>query len=228
MALTRFEGSRRRFLQGAAATAAGICAFELTALPPARAQSTLSPDAALQALLDGNRRYLAQKPRVASEDFASVRHKTEKKQEPFASILACADSRVPVEIIFDQGIGQLFVTRVAGNVASPDVIASLEYAAAELGTPLILVLGHSHCGAVKAAIAGEPVPGQISTLFAPIRAAIDQAGSDIEAAVKANARIQARVLAAASPLLSGLVRDGKLKVLAASYDLESGKVELLA
>jgi len=157
-----------------------------------------------------------------------MRASTEAKQTPFACVLACSDSRVPVEIIFDQTIGQLFVARVAGNIAAPEVIASLEYGAAELGTPLILVLGHSHCGAVKAAVAGESVPGQISALFAPMRPAVDRAGRDVEAAVKLNAKLQAATLRTASPVLAALSREGKLKVIAAVYQLNSGKVDILA
>ena len=124
---------------------------------------------------------------------------------------------MPVEIIFDQAIGQLFVARVAGNIAAPEVIASLEYGAAELGTPLIMVLGHSHCGAVKAAVAGEQVPGQISALFALIQPAVDEAGHDVEAAVKANARIQAATLRKSSPVLAALTREGISANVVAGY-----------
>jgi carbonic anhydrase len=220
--------SRRRFLSAAAATAVAGYAFKLPGGTPARAEAPLTPESALRQLLDGNARYVSQRPRSQSPDFAAMRAKTETKQEPFACVLACSDSRVPVEIIFDQAIGQLFVARVAGNIAAPEVIASLEYGTAELGTPLIMVLGHSHCGAVKAAVAGEQVPGQISALFAPIQPAVDEAGHDVEAAVKANARIQAATLRKSSPVLAALTREGKLKVVAATYQLDSGKVDILA
>ena len=99
------------------------------------------------------------------EDKQILRDRTAEKQQPFAALLSCADSRVPVEIIFDQSIGELFVTRVAGNIATPEIIASLEYGAAVLGIKVILVLGHAGCGAVKAAIQAKAVPGQISALF---------------------------------------------------------------
>ena len=220
-------GSRRSFLQASAAAALCASVCEVAWIGPALAQSTLSPDAALQRLLDGNKRYVEQHGEAYRDDLTGLRHKTEARQEPFAGILACADSRVPVEILFDQSIGQLFVARVAGNIASPEIIASLEYGAAVLGTPVIMVLGHSHCGAVHAAMDGEAVPGQISVLFAALRPAIDQSGHDLEAAVKANARIQGGILRGASPVLAGLVKTGELKIVAASYDLASGKVELL-
>jgi carbonic anhydrase len=132
-----------------------------------------------------------------------------------------------VELIFDQTIGHVFVTRVAGNVATTEVIASLEYGAAVLGLSLILVLGHANCGAVKAAIAGKEVPGQISALYLPLRPAVDQAGSDLTEAIKTNVRIQARLLSAASPVIASLIKSNKLKVAAAYYDVSNGKVSTL-
>jgi carbonic anhydrase len=135
---------------------------------------------------------------------------------------------VPVELVFDQTIGHIFVTRVAGNVITPEIIGSLEYGAAVLGTKVILVMGHSGCGAVKAAIQGKAVPGQISSLFPHIQPAIDQAGPNLEAATKANAKIQATLLSEASPVISGLVKENNLKVVAGYYELASGSVTLLA
>jgi carbonic anhydrase len=141
--------------------------------------------------------------------------------------LSCADSRVPVELIFDQSLGHVFVTRVAGNIATSTVIASLEYGAAVLGTKAIMVLGHANCGAVKASIEAKAVPGQISALYRYIRPAVDQAGSDLEAAIKANARIQASLLRQSSPVLAEGIKQKRLKIVAAYYDLASGKVSLL-
>jgi carbonic anhydrase len=220
--------SRRNFLEGVAAAALIGTASNLVFIPSARTQTTLTPDAALQRMMEGNRRFIAGQSQAFKDDLALLRHKTEEKQEPFAALLSCADSRVPVEIVFDQSIGQLFVTRVAGNVATPEIIASLEYGAAVLGTVAIMVLGHAHCGALKAAVAGKEVPGQISALFAPLRPAVDQAGPDVEAAIKANARIQAKLLGEASPVLSSLIKSGKLKIVAGYYELDSGRVELLS
>jgi carbonic anhydrase len=134
---------------------------------------------------------------------------------------------VPVELVFDQSIGHLFVTRVAGNVVTPEIIGSLEYGAAVLGTKAILVMGHSGCGAVKATIQGKTVPGQISSLFPHIQPAIDQAGKDLEAATKANAKNQAMLLSQASTVIAEMVKDGKIKVVAGYYDLGSGVVTML-
>ena len=221
--------SRRRFLQiGVTGAAAGLLSgLELTAPLQARAQSTLSPDAALNDLMDGNKRFTSGKLTSHEHDLAILRQHTEEKQEPFAAVLSCADSRVPVELVFDQSIGHIFVTRVAGNVVTPELIGSLEYGAAVLGTKVILVMGHSNCGAVKAAIQGKGAPGQISSLFPHIQPAIDQAGPDLAAATKANAKIQATLLREASTVIAGMVKENKLKVVAGYYDLGSGAVELL-
>ena len=123
----------------------------LNASAAAANYTVMSPDAALQELLAGNRRFAANQLTSIEHDLSILKEHTVEKQEPFAAVLACADSRVPVELVFDQSIGQLFVTRVAGNIMAPDVIASLEYALAELGVGLVLVLGHTQCGAVSAA-----------------------------------------------------------------------------
>ena len=193
----------------------------------ASAQTTLTPDEALKALMDGNARFTANRLTSFTEDLTILAQKTAEKQEPFAAVLSCADSRVPVEILFDQTIGHVFVTRVAGNVATPEIIASLEYGAAVLGTRVLVVLGHGACGAVSAAIGGKAVPGQISSLYAPLRPAVDQAGPDVEATIRANARIQASILRNASPVIAGLAGQGKIKVVPAYYDLASGAVSLL-
>src|SRR6516162_10376083 len=225
------ESSRRRFLQLSAAGAAAALVMgglEIAAPVEVRAQSNLSPDAALKELMDGNQRLTSGKLKAFDEDLAILRQQTVEKQEPFAAVLSCADSRVPVEIVFDQSIGHLFVTRVAGNVITPEIIGSLEYGAAVLGTKVILVMGHSGCGAVKATIQGKGVPGQISSLFPHIQPGVDQAGSNLEAATKANAKIQAALLRQASTVISGLVKESKLKVVAGYYDLGTGAVELLA
>jgi carbonic anhydrase len=177
--------------------------------------------------LDGNKRFTSGRLTAHEHDLAILKQNTVEKQEPFAAVLSCADSRVPVELVFDQSIGHIFVTRVAGNIVTPEIIGSLEYGAAVLGTKVILVMGHSGCGAVKAAIQGKDVPGQISALFPHIQPAVDQAGPNLEVATKANAKIQAALLREASPLISGLVKEGKLKVVAGYYDLGTGAVELV-
>ena len=194
----------------------------------ARAQTILAPETALTALMDGNRRFVAKRLSSFQEDLDILQQSTIAKQEPFAAVLSCADSRVPVELVFDQSIGHVFVARVAGNLASAEIIASLEYGVAVLGTRAIMVLGHSGCGAVKAAIDAGPVPGQISTLYRYIRPAVDRAAGDLTAAIKANALIQAALLRDASPVIASLVKQHQLTVVAGYYDLASGEVTQLS
>jgi carbonic anhydrase len=219
--------SRRRFL----ATSAGLTLAVATttlASRSARAQTALAPEAALAQLMDGNARFVAGRLASFEDDLAILKQNTVAKQEPFAAVLSCADSRVPVELVFDQSIGHVFVARVAGNICTPEIIASLEYGAAVLGTAVIMVLGHAGCGAVKATMSGKSVPGQISALFAPIRPAVERAGSDLDAAIKANAQIQADLLRTASPVIADFVAAGKLKVVAGFYEIAAGQVSLLA
>jgi carbonic anhydrase len=219
--------SRRGFMAASAGSALAIGVSTVLAPCTAQAQTVLAPDAALARLMDGNARFVAGRLTSFDEDLAALKQNTVTNQEPFAAVLSCADSRVPVELVFDQSIGHVFVARVAGNICTPEIIASLEYGAAVLGTVAIIVLGHSGCGAVKATIAAKPAPGQISALYAPIRPAVERAGSDLDAAIKANAQIQADLLRTASPVIAGLVTEGKLKVAAGFYELASGLVSLL-
>jgi carbonic anhydrase len=188
-----------------------------------------SPEAALDELLAGNRRFTSGRTSSHRRDLAMLQQMMEK-QEPFAAVLSCADSRVPVEVVFDQTIGQLFVTRVAGNMVTPEIMASLEYAVAILGTHTILVMGHSRCGAVTAAIQAtnhaQEVPGQISALFPHIEPAVKLAGPDLEPTVRANALFQAARLRE-SPLLAAMIEEGKLIVAAGYFDLRTGAVTLL-
>lgn len=185
--------SRRRLFQTSIAGAAlGVMAtagLELAAPRQAAAQSTLSPDAALQALMDGNKRFVERRLTFFEEDLAILKENTAELQQPFASVLSCANSRVPVELLFDQSIGHVFVNRVAGNIATSEIIASIEYGVAVLGTRTLMVLGHAACGAVDASIKAAAVPGQISSLYRYIRPAVDIAGDNLEAATKANAKI---------------------------------------
>ena len=225
------DSPRRRFLQSTiAGTMLGIAAnigVNLFAPENASAQSTLNPDAALQELMAGNQRFTSGRMTSHEHDLAILKANTSEKQEPFAAVLSCADSRVPVELVFDQTIGHIFVTRVAGNVVTPEIIASLEYGALVLGTKVILVMGHASCGAVKATIQGKEVPGQISALYPHIQPAVDQAGHDLDAAAKANAKIQAALLRESSTVISGLLKEKKVKVVAAYYDIANGNVTLL-
>ena len=209
---------------GGLATAAGM---EFTTPRPTLAQSTLTPDSALQELMEGNQRFAAGRLTAHEQDLAILKSNAIDKQEPFAALLSCADSRVPVELVFDQSIGHLFVTRIAGNIVTPEVIASLEYGVTLLGTRVILVMGHSNCGAVKATIQAKEVPGQISSLYPHIQPAVSQAGPDIEATTKANAKIQAALLREASTVIASFAKQGMLKVVAGYYDIASGAATLL-
>jgi carbonic anhydrase len=222
--------SRRRLL-GVTLTgaAASVLAGAELAIPwAAPAQTVKSPAEALQKLMDGNRRFNERKLTFFEEDLAILQQNTAEKQEPFASVLSCADSRVPVELIFDQSIGRVFVNRVAGNIATTEIMASIEYGAAVLGTRVIMVLSHGNCGAVKAAIEGKAVPGQISSLYRYLRPAVNATGDNLRAAAEANAKIQAALLKESSPVLADLIKQEKLAVVAAFYDVESGKVTLLS
>jgi len=206
---------------------AGVAAQAGIGLPfPKRsdAQRGLSPEEALHNLLAGNQRMVANRPTSIEHDLAILREHTVDKQEPFAAVLACADSRVPVELIFDQTIGHIFVTRVAGNMVTPEVIAGLEYAVAVLGIKALLVLGHRGCGAVKAAMHAKAVPGQISALYPHLQPGVERSGGNLEKAVEANARIQADLLRTSSTVIRDAIKAGELKVEAAVYDLATGKV----
>ncbi len=218
--------SRRQFVGAAAAGLLTAVSPDLLPSSQPQAHSPLTPDEALKELMDGNERFASGRMTSFEHDLKILKEHNVDKQEPFAAVLSCADSRVPVELIFDQTIGHIFVTRVAGNLVTPEIIGSLEYGAAVLGTKVILVLGHAGCGAVKAAIQGKAVPGQISSLFPHIQPAVDQAGADLVAATKANAEIQARLLRESSPVIAPMVKDNKLKVVAGVYDIATGKVTL--
>ncbi|MEP6958368.1 MAG: carbonic anhydrase, partial [Nitrospirota bacterium] len=148
------------------------------------------------------------------------------KQEPFAAVLACADSRVPVELVFDQTIGHIFVTRVAGNVVTPEIIATLEYGVVVLGVKVLLVIGHRNCGAVKAAMKADTVPGQISVLYQHLQPAVEHSGGNLDKAIDANARFQAELLRTSSTVIRDAAKAGKLKVEFGVYDLSSGEVRL--
>ena len=183
-----------------------------------------TPEEALERLMQGNQRFAAGAPRSAYRDLDRAKA-IASRQSPFAAFLGCADSRVPVEIIFDQGFGDLFVTRIAGNIAANENIGSLEFGAQVLGAKVIYVLGHTSCGAVKATMAGKEVPGQISGLFQYIRPAIKVANGDMLRAVQENVRNQAILIAESSPVIAKLLRRRELIVVGGVYDLETGVVE---
>lgn len=223
-------GLKRRHL-----FSAGMGALALTAAA-AKAQAQLvrsadTPDAALARLMEGNARYAAGK--MNERDFSAGRAARTQGQVPFAAILSCADARVAPELAFDQGPGELFIVRVAGNFVTPDGLGSLEYGAAVLGTKVIMVLGHNNCGAINATIGalqkGNTLPGHIAGLVTAMKPAIEPVlktpGPDMaQRAVVANVQAQVRRLQTEKPILGEAVAAGKLKVVGAYYDLATGKV----
>lgn len=221
--------TRRMFCQhgvlaGVAAAAGGAVLSRVAqaaewAPPPAE-----TPKDALERLREGQARFVAGTPIAPNRDLKQL-HALAPKQEPFASVLACADSRVPVEVVYDQGFGDLFVVRVAGNIATAVEIASLEYSVAVLGVEVIKVMGHSNCGAVSAALSGAKVPGQISTLYQHIVPALERGKMTLDEAIAANVRHQVRLLSQASPLLAQAVAKGDLVIEGGVLDLESGAVK---
>ncbi len=230
----QFNLSRRnsiKFVAGAIGTGivAARAGTELDAHEPAIADNNKLPAVALQMLIAGNARFVSRLRQDPNQDLARVAAVAET-QKPFACILGCADSRFPAEIIFDRGIGDLFVCRVAGNVCTPEEKGSLEFGTLELGAKVIMVVGHENCGAVKAAIAGAPVPGQIGSLIDSIKPAADSTkwlpGDRVANAVRANIVLQAKRVKQ-SPVISQLILQGKLLVVGGYYDLDTGLVTII-
>lgn len=180
----------------------------------------------VERVAGGNERFAAHQLTSVEHDLEVLKEHTADKQEPFAAVLACADSRVPVELIFDQTIGHIFVARIAGNVVTPEIIASLEYGVAVLGVRVLLVLGHTSCGAVKAAMKTDAVPGQISVLYKHLRPAVEKSLGNLDQAIGLNAEHQAELLRTSSTVVKDALKSGKLKVESAVYDLASGKVSV--
>lgn len=189
-----------------------------------------SSDEALSRLMEGNKHFVEAHLAHPHQD-AEVRVALGSGQAPFAAILACADSRVPPEVLFDQGLGDLFVVRVAGNIINDQLLGSLEYAAAHLHTPLIMVMGHTSCGAIGAVAQGAELEGHMASLVPAIKPSVDKVrdmeGDLTDNAAREIAKMTAGQLRTSDPVLAPLVADGKLKVVASFYDLESGEIELL-
>lgn len=225
--------SRRAFLKGAAGLALagyGGRAFAQSAAAPV----PVAPEEALKRLTEGNARYAANQPN--ERDFSAGRAARAQSQYPFASILSCADSRIAPELAFDQGPGDLFVVRVAGNFVNQDGLASLEYGAQVLGSQLIMVLGHTRCGAVSATIDvvknNTKLPGHLPSLIGAIRPAVIAAQKDapedlLKAATITNVRFNVETLKKTKPILAQRVAEKKLIVVGGVYDLATGKVELV-
>lgn len=196
----------------------------------AGAPTSLNADQALQKLILGNQRFVSGKILNPNQDELRRKELVEG-QAPFAAILGCADSRVATDLVFDQGLGDLFVVRVAGNILDEIVLGSLEYSVAVLGAPLVMVLGHESCGAVKAAIADKKLPGSIEAIAVAIRKAIHGKTCNPKdqpaCATHANVRAMVEQLKNSPAVIGPLVKSGKVKIVGAYYDLETGKVELL-
>lgn len=215
---------------GTGVLTAGIGSKLMVPEPAVAQQKDITPEQALQSLIEGNQRFVTRKRRNPNQTPARL-VEVAKAQKPFASILGCADSRVPSEIVFDQGLGDLFVCRVAGNIATPEEIGSLEFGSLVLGSKVIMVLGHERCGAVDATIKGAQVPGQIGSLIDAIKPSVEKSkqlpGDKLENACKANILMQVEKLKA-STVLSQLIDAGKLKIVGAYYDLDNGTVTIVS
>ena len=191
----------------------------------------ISASEALDRLREGNRRFASDVRSQAPLDTQMRRNELAEGQEPFAIILGCSDSRVPAEIVFDQGLGDLFVVRVAGNVATDTELGSLEYGAEHLHIPLLVVLGHERCGAVTAAIEGGAAEGHIATLINLLKPAVDKThglpGDPVANAVRTNVELVVKQLRSSTPILSELVTHGKLRIVGGVYSLQTGAVTWL-
>lgn len=231
----KFRLSRRDILKTSAAAATmslGMTgAFSASAKT---APNAIAPSAALKQLLGGNARYVANKPE--QRDFSANRPNLVKAQFPIASIISCSDSRVVPDMAFDQNPGDLFIMRVAGNVMSPDLLASLEYGVKFLGTPLVIVMGHTSCGAVSAAIDvlqnEADLPGHLPELISAIEPAVikakaEKSGDLLNNSILQNVRDQVAQLKTSAPVVNRFYNDKKIDIVGAVYDLKDGKVSLV-
>jgi len=205
----------------------------LSAPSPATTQNAeekITADSVLSELKSGNGRHVAHRYQHPHETLDRMRQLV-SGQHPHAEILSCSDSRVPPEIVFDQGLGDLFIVRVAGNVAADSEIGSLEYGAEHLHIPLIVVLGHESCGAVTAAVQGGPPEGHIATLIDLVKPAVDKtrdmSGDHVANAVRMNVELVVKQLRSSTPILSELVAHGKLRIVGAVYSIQTGSVTWL-
>ena len=232
------QPSRRGLLRLLGAAAAGLAlpgsASAKEDKKPPKPQNVVSPDASLELLVKGNKRYVDGVSR--RHDFMHEREALVGGQNPYAGILSCADSRIAPEYAFDSGRGDLFVCRVAGNFANDDTIASMEYAVAILGTPLIMVLGHDACGAVDATIKSlkdnTTLPGHLPSLvtsLAPaVKAVSGKPGDQLDNAIRQNVIDNVAKLKSATPILNSAVEQGKLKLVGGIYRLRDGRVEMIS
>jgi carbonic anhydrase len=229
--------ARRSVLKLVATAAAGLAiaqhALAADVADPPKAENVLSPDAALDRLMAGNARYVEGVSK--RHDFKHEREALSKGQNPFAAVLSCADSRIAPEYCFDTARGDVFVCRVAGNFASQDIVASLEYTVTVLNTPLILVLGHESCGAIEATIKsikdGTTLPGHMAklvTALAPAVNAVQGAHGDLLAnAIRQNVTLNVEMLKTSAPILKSFADDKRIRVVGGIYQLKTGRVQLV-
>lgn len=228
--------SRRQFLRCSAGLIVGSLVGSSWACLAGAAEpapSRMTPDEALRTLIEGNQRYV--RGEISFRDFSATRAALVATQSPHSVVLGCSDSRVAPELIFDQDRGDLFVVRVAGNFVNVDGLASIEYAVKFLGASLILVLGHTNCGAVDAAIKmvdqGAELPGHLPELLRELKPAVEAAkrekGDLLANAIRANVQVSVADLQSARPILASAVAAGKLRIAGGIYDLATGKVEML-
>jgi len=226
--------SRRRMLRGGLALAAAATILPAAPAFAQAAPNAIAPELALARIMEGNGRYVSDTS--AHKDYSAGRAARAQAQYPIAAIVSCADARVAPELVFDQGPGELFVTRVAGNFVNDDGLASLEYGVKFLGVPLLMVLGHSGCGAVSATIKvvqeGVVLPGHLPALVDALKpgieAAIARKPADlVQEATIENVRHNVRRLQSAGPIVAPLVAAGKVKVVGGVYDIASGRVVLV-
>lgn len=211
---------------------ATVVGANLIQTQPAAAQSDLTPAQSLVKLMAGNKRFVQMKRSNPNQDIVRLQE-VAKGQNPFAAVLSCADSRVPVEIIFDQGLGDVFVCRDAGNIATTETIGSLEFGTLVLGAKVLIVIGHESCGAVIATMKGGGVPGSIGSVLESIEPAVSKfkgqqdSKEAIKKATDANVLYQIERLKK-SPVLAELIAQEKLKIVGAYYDLDTGEITLLS
>jgi carbonic anhydrase len=238
--------SRRKFIQlaGLSTIGTGLLNFDRGTLLIAEAQAGSSTpvengDQALTKLMEGNKRYINAPESGHARRTEERRLEVAEGQNPFAVILACADSRVAPEVIFDQGLGDTFVVRVAGNIVNPTnygVLGSIEYGVLVLGAPLIMVLGHSRCGAVAGAIEalkkGTKFPGSINNIVTTIKPLVEavkgEPGDLLENSILSNVKMGVNKLNGSAPVIADMVKEGKVKIVGANYDLKTGEVKIVS
>ena len=234
------DAGRRAWLRAGSVAAtmpwalSSALAADATPVAAAAAPNAIAPTEALTRLMEGNARYAANEPQ--ERDYSAGRAARALAQYPVAAILSCADSRVAPEFAFDQGPGELFITRVAGNYLTPSLMSSLEYGVAVLGAPLLMVLGHTNCGAVSAGVksleAKAPLPGHIQDIVTAMQPAVIKAmagkeGSLLDRAIVENVKVQKLALATKPSLIKKMVDAKKIEIVGGVYDLATGKVTLV-